>query len=74
MKALDSKEINGRRLRVRAAGDKEKKPGDPGYKDKEKSERASEMTEVDLSSVDINLIGDEKKLGDREMDEPADSV
>ena len=32
------------------------------------------MTEVDLSSVDINLIGDEKKLGDREMDEPADSV
>ena len=36
VKALDSKEINGRRLRVRAAGDKEKKPGDPGYKEKEK--------------------------------------
>jgi hypothetical protein len=32
VKALDSKEINGRRLRVRAAGDKEKKPGDAGYR------------------------------------------
>ncbi len=34
VKALDSKEINGRRLRVRAAGDKEKKPGDSGYREK----------------------------------------
>ena len=42
MKALDSKEINGRRLRVRAAGDKEKKPGDPGYKDKEPKSRERE--------------------------------
>merc|ERR1719151_540169 len=41
VKALDSKELHGRRLRVRAAGDKEKKPGDPGYKEKEKSRERS---------------------------------
>merc|ERR1719264_2161043 len=42
VKALDSKELHGRRLRVRAAGDKEKKPGDPGYKDKEPKSRKRE--------------------------------
>ena len=33
-----------------------------------------EMMEEDLSSADIYLIGGEKKLGGREMDEPADSL
>ena len=47
VKALDSKEINGRRLRVRAAGDKEKKPGDPGYKEKEKSRERSRSRDRD---------------------------
>lgn len=50
MKALDSKDLQGRRLRVRAAGDKEKKPGDPGYKEKEKSRERSRSRDRGSSS------------------------
>ena len=40
---------------------------------KEGSERTSEMMEGDLTSADINLIGGERKLGDQEIDDSAES-
>ena len=64
VKALDSKELHGRRLRVRAAGDKEKKPGDPGYKEKEKSRDRSKSRERDRGSSSSRRRNREVRVSD----------